>query len=112
MQQTALHLCVSVLAYTAGLAREVVGLLVPANRKKTIVANARRLRRTIVGHTKKEVARLLGPPPAAGAMDVQPSSPTYWLANTWYYRFNPRRQTAVAVRFKQDRVIGVEFIGG
>jgi len=111
MRQTALRLCVSVLAYTAGIAREVVGLLAPESPKKIIAASAIRLRRTIVGHTKKEVARLLGPPPAAEAADVQSASATYWFANIWYYRFNPRRRTALAVQFSEDRVVGVEFIG-
>ena len=111
MQPNPLRLWIGAMAYSAGLVREIVALLMPATRKKIVIANASRLRRKIVGHTKKDVARLLGPPPAAGAIDVPPVSPTYWVANTWYYPFDTRRQTAVAVRFDEGRVVGVEFIG-
>ena len=100
------------LAFTAGLAREWVGLLVPSKRDPVLNADPSQLRRTIVGHTKKDVARLLGPPPAAGTIDAQPASPTYWMADTWYYPFDLRRHSAMAVQFDEDRVVGVEIIGG
>ena len=100
------------LAFTAGLAREWVCLLIPSKRDPVHNANPSQLRRTIVGHSKKDVARLLGPPPAAGAIDAQPASPTYWMSNTWYYPFDLRRHSALAVQFDEGRVVEVEFIEG
>ena len=100
------------LAFTAGLAREWVGLLVPSKREAMLHANTNQLRKTIVGHTKRDVARLLGPPPAAGTIDAQPASPTYRMADTWYYPFDLRRHSAMVVQFDEDRVVGDEFIGG
>jgi outer membrane protein assembly factor BamE (lipoprotein component of BamABCDE complex) len=107
---------IGALAYTAGVVGGVVGLLATPAKWKRVRPVGRRtspisFRQAIFGHTKRDVAVLLGPPPAAAGAIVS-APPTFWNANTWYYPFDSRRQTAVAVQFSQDRVVRVEFIGG
>jgi hypothetical protein len=81
-------------------------------RQRRVARDLSSLPRRIFGYTKREVARLLGPPPAAAIGNPPPPAPpSVWQANTWYYPVDPRRQTAVAVQFNQDRVIRVEILG-
>jgi outer membrane protein assembly factor BamE (lipoprotein component of BamABCDE complex) len=109
-------------AFAAGLMGGILGVIaasavltVPSPRRPTRGRRPRAeemetLPRRIFGYTKREVARLLGPPHAA-ALGAPVMPPTYWKANTWYYPVDPRRQTAVAVQFDDDRVIRVELLG-
>ena len=106
------------LAFTAGVVGEVVSRFArPARWRRHRKASPARwltpisLRQAIFGHTKSDVALLLGPPRAALMGATVSTAPTFWTANTWYYPFDRRRQTAVAVQFNHDRVVRVEFIG-
>ncbi len=115
------------LAYTAGLVGGFVGMVMgvsPLGRWGQLVSPRRRMRRrrgafrglcaAIFGSSKKEVAGVLGPPPAAAVGFAAPApgaiDPPYWEANTWYYPFDPTRRAAIAVLFDNDRVIRVELI--
>ena len=110
MHASPFRLCIGALAFTAGLTRGIVALLVPMKSQSSTIDDPAGLRKKIVGHSKKEVARLLGPPPAAASLAPYPTSPTYLMANVWYYPFDARNQSAVAVQFNHGRVVGVDFI--
>ena len=114
---------IDAVAFAAGLMGGILGVVaasavfsVPGGRRggrRRAGAQLATLPTRIFGHTKRQVARLLGPPPAAamGPPAAPPAPTTYWKANTWYYPVDPRRQTAVAVQFDDDRVIRVEVLG-
>jgi hypothetical protein len=114
-----------VVAFSAGLVAGLIGSLIESirtrHRPRPLLSWPHRL----FGYTKREVARLLGPPPAAamGQVDTTlpalplplppppPPPPTFWQADTWYYPVDRRRRNAVAVQFDADRVVRVEVLG-
>lgn len=113
------------LAFTAGVVSGLIGAFSgggsggggqPAARRRWSPrrwGDFRALPQRIFGYTKREVARVLGPPPAAALGNGAGSpKPTFWQANTWYYPVDPERQRAVAVQFNADRVVRVEILGG
>lgn len=130
------------LAYTAGLFGGLVGLVTGASRaprwrqstktrRQTYALGERagsggfkRLRASLFGYSKEEVADTLGPPPAAAIGPAAAAASTsatlpaagaptsFWNANTWYYPFDPERHAAIAVLFDRNRVVRVELIGG
>ena len=112
------RMLVGALAYTAGMVGEVVDLLTATSRwgRRGASSPSRpigliSLRQAIFGHTKRDVVFRLGPPRASTGSEVAGFS-SFWHAGTWYYPFDPKRQTALVVRFNQDRVIGIEVLGG
>lgn len=118
MRIIARHSWIGVLAFTAGVVGEFVSMLTARARwgGTGLMKGSRRLgpismRQAIFGHTKRDVAFRLGPPKAAVGSISSGGSP-FWHANTWYYAFDPRRQTALVVRFSEDRVVGVDFFRG
>ena len=102
-----------VVAFSAGLVGGLIGALL-----QSLHGHDRRRRRSwsqrIFGYSKREVARLLGPPPAAAMGNLNAAlavPPTFWQADTWYYPVDRRRRKAVAVQFDADRVVKVEVLG-
>ena len=78
------------------------------------------LRKTLSGSSKGDVVTALGSPLAAaipavgghgGSAAVLPADSAFWVADIWYYPFDPGRQAAVAVLFQGGRVINIEFLG-
>ena len=104
-----------VVAFSAGLVAGFISSLVESVRtrepqRRPPLSWPHRL----FGYTKREVARLLGPPPAAAMGQLNaalPAPPTFWQADTWYYPVDRRRRKAVAVQFDADRVVKVEVLG-
>jgi hypothetical protein len=100
-------------AFSAGLVAGLIGSLIESIRSRHPSPPLSWPQR-LFGYTKREVARLLGPPPAAamGHLNAALVSPhTFWQADTWYYPVDRRRRKAVAVQFDADRVVKVEVLG-
>jgi hypothetical protein len=70
------------------------------------------LRESILGANKQMVQSVFGPPRAAGGVAVVPEEgrQAYWEADTWYYALDPRRRTAMAIRFEQGVAREVDFV--
>ena len=100
---------IGMLAFTVGVLGELVHLAVSPGTRRRRRSPKISFRRAIVGFSKHDIARRLGPPPAATMMRAG-LNPTYWTADAWYYPFDPLQKTAVAVLFRLDRAVGVEFI--
>jgi hypothetical protein len=105
-------------AFTAGMVSGLVnalagrGMLTRRRFSPPRAGDYGTLPNRLFGHTKGEVARLLGPPPAAAVGNGgPPSKPTFWHANVWYYPVDPEHQRAVAVQFNADRVVKVDILG-
>lgn len=67
----------------------------------------------LLGRSKDEIFRLLGPPRTA-TMEGLPAAgdprPSYWQASIWYYPHDVEGHTAIAVRFHDGIVEHVEAI--
>lgn len=101
---------IGALAFIAGLASGFVEAVAMAFRRELRrYSLPRHFKQAFLGHSKHHVERVLGPPPTA-MMTHAATASTFWGADTWYYPYDPRHQTAVALRFNEDRVVRVEFI--
>lgn len=67
----------------------------------------------LLGRTRDEVFRALGPPTTA-TMEGTPSAdadrPAFWQGSVWYYPYDAERRTAMAVRFDDGIVDHIEMI--
>ena len=73
------------------------------------------LRASIVGASKQMVQSVFGPPrAAAGGVAAVPGEgrQAYWDADTWYYALDPKRKTAMAIRFENGVARDVDFVHG
>ncbi len=86
----------------------------PVRRDLGRSTNESALDRLLVGRSKQEVHRKLGPPRNATLAGVAPAAPPgmplFWLATTWYYPFDSARRTAMAIHFAGDIVRRIELI--
>lgn len=68
----------------------------------------------VIGRSMSSVVELLGPPPTTTA-PVQETwasadRATYWQADVWYYPWNRREESAVAIHFERGVATRVEFL--
>lgn len=72
------------------------------------------LRDSILGADKQMVQAVFGPPRAAGGVPAVPDQgrQAYWDADTWYYALDPKRKTAMAIRFENGIAREVDFVQG
>jgi outer membrane protein assembly factor BamE (lipoprotein component of BamABCDE complex) len=98
---------VDALVWSAGVLAALGALfaITPRSRRIRGTADAAALS-VILGRTKQQIVRTLGPPPGAG-----PTRSNSWQADTWYYPFNRLERSAVAIQFAHNRAARIELIG-
>ena len=109
-------------AVATSLAKKLLGGG-PKSRPKTWVDDLGRaaihpttllaLKRALLGLSRKDILKLLGPPAAAGSpfAAVRPPSPRDCeAADTWYYPLDDEKKSAMALRFKAGRAADATFL--